>query len=65
MRLNATQRENEDDPDYCCEASFHCPMCDGHHFGTDSSGEQWVVVCHNEYGACGWSGSYADHVDND
>lgn len=51
----------------CCEASFHCPRCGGHYFGTDSSAETsdgWTVVCHNEYGACGWSGSYKDYVGN-
>ncbi len=48
----------------CCDAGFHCPKCGGHHFGTDSSRDEWVVICHHEYGACGWVGSYDEHVRN-
>ena len=48
----------------CSDAGFHCPECGGHYFGTDSSEDDWVVFCHNEYGACGWSGSYDEHVRN-
>lgn len=57
--------EKEEDDDYCCNAGFHCPKCGGHYFGTDSSRDEWVVICHNEYGACGWVGSYDEHVRND
>jgi len=56
----------EEDEDYCCEAAFHCPECGGHHFGTNTSDKsKWMVTCHNEYGACGWRGVYANHVRND
>jgi hypothetical protein len=60
--------EKDEDEDYCCGAGFHCPKCGGHHFGTDSQSESsanWTVFCHNEYGACGWSGPYRTHVNND
>lgn len=52
----------------CCEADFHCPDCGGHHFGAGNLNqpkEEWTVGCHNEYGACGWSGVYTEHVRND
>lgn len=49
-----------------CDAGFHCPECGGHYFGTDSRNEgAWVVICHGEYGYCGWSGPHAEHVSND
>ncbi len=48
-----------------CDGGFHCPKCGGHHFGTDSSRDEWVVVCHSEYGPCGWSGPYRAYVNND
>lgn len=54
-----------DAEDECCEASFHCPECEGHHFGAvllDKPKNEWVVHCHNEYGPCGWSGPYDEHV---
>jgi hypothetical protein len=52
----------------CCDSPFHCPECGGHHFGTsrlDKDESEWVVCCHEEYGACGWSGVYVNHVRND
>lgn len=52
----------------CCEASFHCPKCGGHHFGAGNMSapkEEWTVNCHNEYGECGWRGVYSEHVQND
>ena len=41
--------------------SFTCPECGSHWFGTDSSGEEWVISCHGD--GCSWRGSHLQHVE--
>lgn len=50
-----------------CQASFTCPDCEGHHFGTVSeTGKCVTVYCHDQNNqGCRWSGPYAEHVHND
>ena len=52
------------------KAAFTCPACGGHWFGTSREGgtddtSRWLVHCHQQYGACDWSGPYDGHIVNE
>ncbi len=49
------------------QLEFHCPDCNGTHFGTSMAADEdgdWIVHCHGDVDrdTCGWSGLHRDHI---